>query len=161
MRVAVDVRELGPAGLVVVEDRLHLPSNDLEPVPPEQCLGVVAAVGQEAGRTGGDRPLADGRGFGKHPLGVDLVAPVARLVDAPAGGRKGKPVRRAGTPPPKPTHAPHSPGNHGGGNKLLINRTPARLFSSDISPPPQAAPGPWPPPRPRPNPTSRAAPGRR
>src|SRR2546426_7456912 len=113
---------------------MYLTSNDLEPVAPEQCLGVVAAVGQEAGRAGGDRPLADGRGFGEHPLGVDLVAPVAGLVDAPAGGRKGKPVRRAGTPPPKPTHAPHSPGNHGGKTNPLFHPRPPRPFSSSLSP---------------------------
>src|SRR3989440_6583599 len=136
VRVAVDVRELGPAGLVVMEDRLHLTGNDLEPGAPEQCLGVVAAGRQEGGRTGGDRPLADGRGFGEHPLGVDLVAPVASLVDAPAGGRKGKPGRRAGTPPPKPTPAPPSPGNPGGRINLLVNGCPARLFGSNFAPPP-------------------------
>src|SRR5207245_9278235 len=108
------------------------------------------------GRPGGGRPGADGLGFETHRAGVDRGAPVARLVDARAGGRKGKPVRRAGTPPPKPTHAPHSPGNHGGKINLLVNGCPARLFSSNFAPPPWTTRASWPTSRHCATPTSRA-----
>src|SRR5256884_4518002 len=83
VRVAVDVRELGPAGLVVMEDRLHLTGNDLEPVAPEQCLGAVAAVGQKAGRTGGGRPPPAGPGLREAPRRGHPVGPDARLGRAP------------------------------------------------------------------------------
>ena len=54
---------------------------------------------------GGDRSFAHGGGFRKDALGVDLVAPLAMLVDAPARWRKREPVHGAATPAPERTPA--------------------------------------------------------
>ena len=86
MRVAIDVGELGTACLVIVEDGVDLAGHHLQAVPAEQPLRLIAAVGEKAGWPRRDRPLPHRRGFRKHSLGIDLMAPVAGVADAPARG---------------------------------------------------------------------------
>ena len=69
MRVAIDVGELGTACLVIVEDGVDLAGHHLQAGWPRR-----------------DRPLPHRRGFRKHSLGIDLMAPVAGVADAPARG---------------------------------------------------------------------------
>src|SRR5438132_4752543 len=78
LRVTVDMGELRSAGLVVMEDRVHLAGDDLQAVVPEQRPGLVASVRQESGRAGRDRALSDGGGLRQDAPDVDLVAPVGR-----------------------------------------------------------------------------------
>ena len=44
VRMPVDVRQLRSTDAVVMEDRVDLPGDDVETMPPQHCLGVVAAV---------------------------------------------------------------------------------------------------------------------
>ena len=107
VRMPVDVRQLRSTDAVVMEDRVDLPGDDVETMPPQHCLGVVAAVRQKPRRTGRDRAFADGRGLAQHALGVDLVSPVAGLVDAPARRREREPVHRPDSPGTDATHPAH------------------------------------------------------
>src|SRR5207249_3960972 len=79
--VAIDVRQLRSADVVVVEDGVHLSGDDPEAVATEHRAGVIAAVGKKSGRPRGDRALADGRRLGQDALDVDLVSPIAVLAD--------------------------------------------------------------------------------
>jgi hypothetical protein len=67
---------------------------------PQQRLGLIAPVGKEAGRPGGDRGLADGCGFGEDPLGGELVTPAQDVTDTPANRRERKTVGGARYPDP-------------------------------------------------------------
>jgi hypothetical protein len=66
---------------------VNFAADDLQAMTTEERSGLVAAVGQKAGGSGGDRPLAHGGGLRQHAFRIELVAPVGRLVDAPAFGR--------------------------------------------------------------------------
>jgi len=53
-------------------------------MPLQQRPGLIAPVGKEARRTGCDRGLANGGGFGENAFGVELVAPTEDVADTPA-----------------------------------------------------------------------------
>src|SRR5438093_11760557 len=96
-----------------MEDGVDLSGDDLQPVPAQHRLRVVAAVGEKPWRSRGDRALTDGRRLREHALDVDLVAPVPRLVDAPARRRQREPVQGAPAPSPDPDNPTDTPSYKG------------------------------------------------
>src|SRR5207249_12176789 len=96
--------------LVIVEDGVDLAGHHLQAVPAEKPLRLVAAVGEKAGWPRRDRALPHRRGFRNRSLGIDLMAPVAGVADAPARGWEGEPVQRAAAAAPQPSRSPHPPG---------------------------------------------------
>src|SRR4029077_2633917 len=104
----------------------------------------VAAVGQEPRGTGCDRSFADGRRFREHPLGVDLVAPIPRLPDAPADRRERDAVDRTHLSGSQTAYAGDPPADQSAEINLLVNGCPNRLSSCGSGPPASKTPPWWP-----------------
>src|SRR5712692_5943728 len=79
--MAVDVRELRAADVVMVKDRAHLAGDQAEAMPFQERLGLVAAVGKKARRPRRDRAFAHGRRLRENALRVELVSPAGNVAD--------------------------------------------------------------------------------
>jgi hypothetical protein len=81
--VAVDVRELRAAYVVVMQDGVCGARHHSKAMAPEYRFSFVAAVGQKARWSGFDCAFADRRGFRKHSFGVELMSPTGHIAHSP------------------------------------------------------------------------------
>ena len=112
--VSIDVRQLGAANVMVMQDGTHRTGHHAQAMSPQQAAGGVAAVGKKTGRSCFDGALPEGRDLVQHALRFELLAPAADLADAPRRGRERDVVvmtRRTRTQPRDIERAPRQ--SHG------------------------------------------------